>query len=995
MVVPMAIGISTPLKSFDTGSDMTSDEIREAFLSYFESKGHLRVASSSLIPVGDPTLLLTNAGMVQFKPYFTGEAAPPNKRLTSSQKSFRTVDIDEVGDSTHLTLFEMLGNFSIGDYFKKEAIDFALEFVTTRLGLSQERFVATIYLDDEESFELWREAGIPEERIHRFGDEENWWGPAGSEGPCGPCSELHYDFGADRGCGTPDCGPNCTHAMKGSGDACDRFVEVWNLVFMQFYHHLDGTRTPLPAPSVDTGTGLERTATVMQGVNTVYETDIFKPLIGKVEELSGKRYGTDRDTDYAMHILAEHARSSTFLIADGVVPGNEGRGYVLRRVIRRAIRHGRRLGLEQAFLGDIATVAVEKMGDVYPELRNHQELILSVLRLEEERFHESLRRGLQILDGFWKQLDTIESKLPSLGAASGMDPFILSQAGARVVARWGEFSEFEAQGALEALRLFVEPSSFSFEDADSFGGWGLSKQEREFARRVSEIQSRLDAVKRELPGEVAFLLWDTYGFPVEMTQEIAREKGIEVDLEGFEREMDAQRQRARASAQFGGDRSKIRVYESMGLGATKFLGYQQLTTSSVVVGLISGGQVAGEVSDGQDCEVVLVETPFYPEGGGQVGDAGELVGPSGKIEVSDTQMVMPDVIVHFGKVAQGSVAVGGTMDAYVDPVRREDTARNHTATHLLHAALRQLLGAHVRQAGSLVAPDRLRFDFTHVEPLTQDEIWEVQWLVNEKIRQNASVLKAEDSYASAIKRGALAFFGDKYGEDVRLIEIANGETFSFEVCGGTHVGHTGEVGAVYVLGESSIGAGMRRLEAVSGRAAEKLVRERFGREDRLLLKLQTTPPDLESRVQSLLDELDELRREKEAVGRRLSLQAAEGLLASKQEVNGVTVLAVRASAPNVDALRQIGDWLRDKLGSAVVVLGSVLDDRPILVAMVTPDLVAKGIDASELVKGAAKAIQGGGGGQPDVAQAGGRRADKLDEALSLVPDLVREKSAAS
>jgi alanyl-tRNA synthetase len=413
------------------------------------------------------------------------------------------------------------------------------------------------------------------------------------------------------------------------------------------------------------------------------------------------------------------------------------------------------------------------------------------------------------------------------------------------------------------------------------------------------------------------------------------------------------------------------------------------------VGLISDDEVVNQVNEGQDVEVVLLQTPFYAEGGGQIGDAGDISGDSGRIAVTDTQEVMPGLIVQFGKVARGSVSLGETVDAYVDPIRREDTARNHTATHLLHAALRQVLGLHVRQAGSLVAPDRLRFDFTHVEPLTQDEIWQVQWLVNEKIRQNVSVLKAEDSYASAIKRGALAFFGDKYGEDVRLIEIANGGTFSFEVCGGTHVGHTGEVGAVYILGESSIGAGMRRLEAVSGRAAEKLVRERFGREDRLLLKLQTTPPDLENRVQSLLDELDGLRREKEAVETRLSLKAAEGLLASKQEVNGVTVLAARATAPNVDALRQIGDWLRDKLGSAVVVLGSVVNDRPILVAMVTPDLVAKGFDASEIVKDAAKAIQGGGGGQPDVAQAGGRRADKLDEALKLVPGLVREKSAAS
>ena len=884
---------------------MTGDEIREAFLSYFESKGHLRVASSSLIPVGDPTLLLTNAGMVQFKPYFAGETTPPNRRLTTAQKSFRTVDIDEVGDATHLTLFEMLGNFSIGDYFKKGAIDFALELFTEGFGLPKDRFAATVYTDDDEAFELWRQVDIPEERIYRFGDEDNWWGPPihGVEGPCGPCSELHYDFGPERGCGKPDCGPNCTNVMNEHGDVCNRYVEVWNLVFMQFYHHLDGTRTPLPKPSIDTGMGLERTAVVLQGVDTIYETDLFKPLIRKVEELSGKEYGADHDTDYAMHSVADHGRSATFLIADGVVPGNEGRGYVLRRVVRRAIRHGRRLGIDGSFLGKIAEVAIDLMGDTYPEQRNHRDFILTVIRLEEERFRQAYQNGHAVLT------DALQ------GATS-------------------------------------------------------------------------------LPGEVVFRLWDTYGFPVEMTQEMALESGVQVDMDGFEREMDAQRERARASGQFAGDRAKIRVYESLGVGVTRFLGYEQLTASSVVVGLVSDDQAVGEVSAGQEAEVALVETPFYAEGGGQVGDAGELVGPNGKIEVHDTQMVMPDVIVHFGKVVEGSVSLGDTVEAYVDPIRREDTARNHTATHLLHAALRQVLGSHVRQAGSLVAPDRLRFDFSHVQPVTEDELWQVQLLVNEKLRQNARIVKDEDSYSSAIERGALAFFGDKYADRVRLIEIANGATFSFEVCGGTHVERTGELGSVYVLGESSIGAGMRRIEAVSGRASEKLAWERFGREDRLAKKLQTTPPELEPRVDSLLQEASNLGREKEALERRLSLQDAEGLLASRQDVNGVAVLAARASASNADSLRETGDWLRDKLGSGVVVLGSVFDGRPMLVAMVTPDLVARGIDATEIAKGAAKAIQGGGGGRPDVAQAGGRRADKLDEALRLVPELVREKSAA-
>ncbi len=880
---------------------MTSDEIREAFLSYFESQDHLRVASSPLIPVGDPTLLLTTAGMVQFKPYFTGEATPPNRRLTSSQKSFRTVDIDEVGDSTHLTLFEMLGNFSIGDYFKKEAIAFALEFVTRGLGLPQERFSATVYTDDDEAYELWIQAGIPEERIFRFGDEDNWWGPAGLEGPCGPCSELHYDFGPDRGCLNSDCAPNCTNAMNEDGDTCNRFVELWNLVFMQYYHNLDGSRPPLPAPSVDTGLGLERTAIIMQEVSTIYETDLFTPAIKRVEELAGKKYGADRETDYAMRVVSEHGRSCTFLIADGVVPGNEGRGYVLRRVVRRAIRHGRRLGLEGTFLGEVAEVFIDVMGGAYPELRNHRDFILTVLRLEEERFQQAFQNGYALL-------------------------------------------------------------SDALEGADT------------------------------LAGDVVFRLWDTWGFPVEMTQEIARERGVAVDLEGFEREMASQRERARSTAQFGGDRAKIRVYEGLGVGATRFLGYGATSGSSVVVGLLTEDQAVTEASEGQDVEIVLVETPFYPEGGGQIGDSGELIGPNGRVEVRDTQNVMPDVTVHFGAVIEGSVALGDTVETYVHPIRREDTARNHTATHMLHAALRQVLGAHVRQAGSLVTPDRLRFDFTHVQPVTEEELWQIQLLVNEKIRQNSPVVKSEDTYASAIERGALAFFGDKYGSEVRLVEISNGATFSFEVCGGTHVERTGDLGAVYVLGESSVGAGMRRLEAVSGRAAERLVRERFNREDRTARSLQTTPPELEARVQSMLAELDQARNEKESLERKLSLQAAEGLLASKQDVDGITVLATRAPVSNVDSLREVGDWLRDKLASGVVVLGSVVNEQPVLIAMVTPDLVAKGINASEIARGAAKAIEGGGGGRPDVAQAGGRRAEKLDEALALVPDLVRRKS---
>ena len=882
---------------------MNSDEVRESFLSYFESKGHLRVASSSLIPVGDPTLLLTTAGMVQFKPYFAGEATPPNRRLSSSQKSFRAVDIDEVGDATHLTLFEMLGNFSIGDYFKQGAVHYALECLTEVMDLPRERFAATVHHSDDETFELWQQAGIPAERIFRFGDEDNWWGPAGLEGPTGPCAELHYDFGAGRGCLQPDCGPNCTNTLPGSEDVCNRFVELWNLVFMQFYHHLDGTRTPLPSTGIDTGMGLERLAVVMQDARDIYDTDLFRPLIERVEDISEKEYGADRDDDYAMRVVSEHARSAAFLIADGVVPANEGRGYVLRRVVRRAIRFGRRLGLEDPFLGEMARVVIDRMGNAYRELRDHREFVLTVLELEEKKFQQAFQSGYAVLS-----------------------------------------------------------------DALEEGG--------------------------EVPGELVFRLWDTHGFPVEITQEIARERGVEVDIDGFEREMEAQRQRGRAAARFGGDRARIRLYESLGVGSTAFLGYGTVAARSVVVGLISEDSVVDSGADGASVDVVLLETPFYPEGGGQVGDAGVLAGPGGRIEVRDTQTVMPGLIAHFGKVAQGEIAVGDTVDAHVDPVRRQDTARNHTATHMLHAALRQVLGPHVRQAGSLVAPDRLRFDFSHVEAVTAEEMEQVQWLVNEKIRENVSIHKSEDTYARAIERGALAFFGDKYDDTVRLIEIANGATFSFEVCGGTHVHRTGELGAVYVLGESSIGSGLRRIEAVSGRGAERVISGRLSSEAAVASLLNTSVAGVEERVQSLLEEIDTLRRANDALERRVSAQSAHGLLDLKRDVDGVTVLASSVEASNVDALRDMGDWLRDKLGSGIVVLGAVIGGRPVLVAMVTPDLVSSGHSASDIVRGAAKAIGGGGGGRPDMAQAGGRRAEGLEEALGMVHKLVSGRAGA-
>ena len=881
---------------------MTSDEIREAFLKYFEDKGHLRVQSSSLIPVGDPTLLLTIAGMNQFKPYFSGQQTPPRQRLTSAQKCFRTPDIDIVGDATHNTLFEMLGNFSIGDYFKNEAIEYALEFLTGKLNLPEEKFYITIHHTDDEAQEIWENIGVPKERIYRFGDEDNWWGPPihGSEGPCGPCSELHYDFGSDRGCLKNDCAPNCENLMS-TGEKCTRFVELWNLVFMQYYHHPDGTREKLPAPSIDTGMGLERATIVMQDVETMYETDIFASLIAQVCSISGHKYGEDLETDYAIRAIAEHTRSSTFLTADGVVPGNEGRGYVLRRVIRRAIRLARKLGLEESFMSPIAESVIVKMKATYPELYNHKEFILSVLTLEEERFQQAFENGFTILEEAMENSSTLE-------------------------------------------------------------------------------------------GDLVFRLWDTYGFPVEMTQEIGAEKNIAVDMTGFEKEMEAQKNRARSHAQFDGDHARVRLYEELGVGNTNFTGYETLNGKSVVVGLISMGLSVTEVSQGEELQLVLRETPFYAEGGGQVGDGGTIGNSECEIAVHDTKEVIPGLIVHYGILSKGTISIGDTVQSHVDPIRRDDTARNHTATHMLHAALRHVLGPHVRQAGSLVTASRLRFDFSHIKAVTPEEMWQVQFLVNEKIRHNAEISRSEDTYSGAIEKGALAFFGDKYGDTVRLVEIANGETFSFEVCGGTHVNQTGEVGAVYILGESSIGAGMRRIEAISGREAERLVWQNMQRDSRIADILQTAPSDIEERVIAISEQISSANNQIQQLERQMSALAATALLDEVQIVNEIKVLISVTEDPTVELLRSTGDWLRDKLGTGVVAIGSIVNGNPMVVCMITPDLVEKGMNAAHMVQEVAKIIGGGGGGRPESAQAGGKDSNKLREALSIVPGMISDLS---
>ena len=833
-----------------------------------------------------------------------------------------------MGDHKHLTFFEMLGNFSIGDYFKDGAVSFAWELVTQLFGLSPDRLYVTIHLDDDEAFDIWHDQiGVPVERIYRYGDKDNWWGPAGTEGPTGPCSEIHYDGGVEKGCHdgrmvevdvltallreerdgappseVPGCHPNCD---------CERFVELWNLVFMQFYQDPERNRTPLPAPSVDTGMGLERAAVILQEKNNIYETDLFASIIARVSGLTGREYGADADTDFAMRVVAEHARAASFLIGDGVAPGNEGRGYVLRRVIRRAIRYGRRLGLTGPFLCDVVEEVIPRFQTVYGELSQNRDFILRVVNLEEERFAEAFGRGNEIL------LDMIAVQSAATNGTS----------------------------------------------------------------------------ERIVSGRDTFVLYDTYGFPPELTAEIAREHDFDVDMDGFEREMERQREQSRSGQQFEGSMEMLTAYENLGAGRTEFTGHGHIEQESVVAALLVDGASSGHATQGQQAEVVISRTPFYAEGGGQLGDHGYIRGPNGLFRVEDTQSPVAGLIVQKGVIEEGHIAIGDPVTCAVDAARRLDSSRNHSGTHILHAALRATLGPHVRQAGSLVAPERLRFDFSHVGRLSPEELLAVQSLSNEKVRANLLVSAQETSYADAVRQGALAFFGDRYGDVVRVVKMAEdaSEPFSFEVCGGTHVAATGQVGTLLVLGESSIGGGMRRIEAITGRAAEALFVEQSALLEGLSRRLQTPVADLESRLDSYMQETDDLRRRLSGMERSLLRAEAEGLLQRVSDVDGVRVVAGRTSANSADAMREMGDFLRDKLSSCVVTLGGLTEGSPILVTMVTPDLVERGLNAGSIARDAAKLMGGGGGGRPEMAQAGGRQPEKLDDALAAVAGLVQAR----
>ena len=894
---------------------MTVDELRDAFLAFFEGRGHRRIPSSPLVPHGDPSLLFTSAGMVQFKPYFMGLELPPATRMTSVQKCFRTTDVEEVGDASHLTFFEMLGNFSIGDYFKPDAIAWAWEFLTGALALPPERLWATVYLDDDEAYDLWKQRGLPEERILRYSaDQGNFWA-SGDTGPCGPCSEMHYDFGLTAGC--PRCADGTCHPDVG----CGRFLEIWNLVFMAFDRQPDGSLQPLPAQNIDTGAGLERVAWVLQDAKSVYDTDQLRRILAKVEELAPEyRYDpvADPDTARAMRSITEHARAIAFLVSDGVLPGNEGRGYVLRRVLRRAVYFGYTIGLREAFLEQVVDAAIEASLTAHPELAPQRAFIKRVAAREEARFQQVLARGLELLEQVFER----------------------------------------------------------------------------------------EAATKRIPGREMFTLYDTHGLPPELTVEVAGQRGFTVDREAFEAEMAAQRVRSRGDGTFEDyDDPAAERYAALGV-TSAFVGYEQLETRSTISAIVAEGLNVERLTAGEAGSVVLPATSFYPEGGGQVGDRGDLVTPDGRFLVEDTQRY-GEAIAHLGQVVEGHIAVGDAVEARVGPEWRNGSARNHTGTHLLHAALRQVLGEHVRQSGSYVGPERLRFDYTHPESPTPEQLREVQRLVNGRVRDDIERETVELPYEDAIARGAIAFFEDRYTANVRMVEYceahahnpehghSHGECFSRELCGGTHLHSTGGVGMLVIVSDSSIGAGLRRIEAVTGPEAEHYVEERLDLVDSLMQRFRVPADEVLRRLDSLETQLAEERRRGEQLAARASRGVAEDLAAKAEAIGDTHLLITRVDADSADALRALGDRLRERLGSAVVTLGAVIGDRPSFLALVTDDQVARGVRADELVKAAAAVAGGGGGGRPQLAQAGGKDASKLDEALYAARLAAREKLASS
>jgi alanyl-tRNA synthetase len=871
---------------------LTSTEIRARFLDYFASKGHLKVPSSSLVPRNDPTVLLTTAGMQQMIPYFLGRETPPSVRLTSAQKCFRTTDIDKVGNQRTLTFFEMLGNFSVGDYFKREAITFAWDFLTQVVKLPADRLHPTVHPQDDEAPVYWSEvAGFPDEAIVRL--EDNWWGPPGASGPCGPDSEVYYDRGVEYGCGRSDCKPGCD---------CERFLEIWNLVFMQYYQDLDGSRTPLPRKNIDTGLGLERLTMVIQGKESVFDTDMFRAIIDHFASLAHTSYGMHTRTDTSLRVIADHARALVFLAADGVLPSNEGRGYIFRRILRRAVRHGKLLGLDKPFLSEAADVVIRLMGDHYTELRTQRNRIVEILSLEEQKFGQTLNTGLALLTELLDQL----------------------------------------------------------------------KQQHQTV----------------IPGEEVFKLYDTHGFPVELTQEIAAEQGFSVDTAGFEQSMQRQQERSRSASTFVQARDDRALTEILKrVGPTQFTGYEGITGSSKVVGLVVDGEEVESISAPQQALVILDSTPFYAESGGQIGDRGDITGPMGAFQVQDTRRPLKGLIVHYGQLAEGHLRVGDSVQSDVIEQRREDTIRNHSATHLLHKALRNLLGTQAEQRGSLVEPERLRFDFTSPRPLSASDLAQIDEQVNRWIRAdfpvNTNIMPLQD----ALETGAMALFGEKYDDLVRVVSMGS----SIELCGGTHCRSTGQIGLYITVQESSIAAGVRRIEALTGRAAEAYLRQRSTTVDELAAKLQVQPDALEPRVEQLLQELAAARRQIAQFQRDAAQQQAMRVAERAQDVAGVPVVAASVSAPDDKFLREMGDMVRGKLHNpGVVVLASNFGERVAIQVSVDSTLTKRGLHAGKIAGLVGERLGGKGGGRPESAQGGGKNRAELDRALALVAPFVKE-----
>jgi len=869
---------------------MTGNELRTRFLKFFESKGHSVVPSPSLVPHNDPTLLFTNAGMNQFKDCFLGKEKRSYVRATSSQKCVRAGgkhnDLENVGRTArHHTFFEMLGNFSFGDYFKREAIAYAWEFLTEELQLDKSRLYISVFTDDDEAADIWHEQqGVPRERIFRFGEKDNFWS-MGDTGPCGPCTEIFWDNGPEVGCGRPECTVGCD---------CDRYMEIWNNVFMQFDRSADGTLTPLPRPAVDTGMGLERITTVMQGVKSNYDTDLLRAIIAHIEQLAGKRYGDSVEHDVSMRVIADHSRATAFLIADGVLPSNEGRGYVLRRIMRRAMRHAKMLGFVDPVLFRTAVFVLQSMAGAYPEEAARQQFVAKVVKNEEERFILTLDNGLRILQ------EEVEK---------------LQQAGGTVI-----------------------------------------------------------------PGATLFKLYDTYGFPIDLTADIVEKDGFGIDEAGFAACMEEQRRKAREHWKGSGEQAIGAVYHQLlerGV-CSDFTGYQGTEGSGEILCLLRDGQEVAEAADGSEVEVVVSATPFYGESGGQVGDRGRILTSDAEVAVRDTQRPLPDLIIHRGSVVRGVLRLGAAATLQVDEASRRATARNHTATHILQAVLIEVLGDHVKQAGSLVTPERLRFDFTHFSPLSAEELQRVESEVNRRIRGNRPVAAEEMSHEEAVAGGATALFGEKYGARVRVVSVGD---FSMELCGGTHTGAAGDIGLFRILQETGIAAGVRRIEAVTGERAVELTQQQQATLDRLAGLMKSDRQQAEGRLQKLLERQKELEREVETLQARLNAGRSAELLQQAREVAGTRLLTARIDGLDGKGLRELADQLRDRLVSGVIVLGAATEGKANLLVAVTGDLTGR-FQAGQIIRALAEKIGGKGGGRPELAQAGGSNPQGLDQALA-------------